>query len=228
MVSFIEIEGKTIRGFFQRRLNRFLALVKVEERVLPSFVPNPGRMHELLIPGTEVVLREVLGENRKTGYDLIGVLHEGQMVSVDSRVPNRLVFEALKNGDIKEISDYPIIKPEYNLGHSRFDFFLANEKERCLLEVKSYTLVEDGVAKFPDAKTERGRKHMTDLMKANREAYRTLVLFVIQRSDAKVFVPNDETDPEFGKAIRDAALEGVEVYASTRNSLKIRSFLRKK
>lgn len=213
MVSFIKIEGKTVRGFFQKRLNRFLALVKVEERVLPSFVPNPGRMHELLIPGTEVVLREVLREKRKTGYDLIGVLYEGQIVSVDSRVPNRLVLEALKNGDIEEVSDYLIIKPEYNYGHSRFDFFLANEKEKCLMEVKSCTLVEDGVAKFPDAKTDRGRRHMIDLMKAKKEAYRALVLFVVQRSDAKVFVPNDETDPEFGKTIRDAALEGVEVYA---------------
>ncbi len=213
MVSFVRIEGRIVRGFFQKRLNRFLALAKIEERVLPSFLPNPGRMYELLIPGTEVVLREVLDEKRKTGYDLIGVLYEDQIVSVDSRVPNRLVLEALKNGDIKEVLDYPIVKPEYKFGHSRFDFFLANEKEKCLLEVKSCTLVKDGVAKFPDAKTDRGRRHLIELIKAKKEAFRALVLFVIQRSDAKVFVPNDETDPEFGKALRVSALEGVEVYA---------------
>ena len=170
MVSFIKIEGRTLRGIFQERPNRFLALVKVEDMILPSFLPNPGRMHELLTPGTEVILREVLKENRKTDYDLIGVFYNGQMVSVDSRVPNKLVLEALKNRDIEELLEYNIIKPEYSYGHTRFDFFLANEDERCLLEVKSCTLVKDGVAMFPDVETERGRRHVTDLVKAKRKA----------------------------------------------------------
>ena len=213
MVSFIKIEGRNLRGVFQERLNRFLALVKVENRILPSFLPNPGRMHELLTPGTEVVLREVLKENRKTSYDLIGVFYNGQMVSVDSRVPNKLVLEALKNRDIEELSEYNIIKPEYGYGHTRFDFFLANEHERCLLEVKSCTLVKDGVAMFPDAETERGRRHVRDLVKAKKEGYRACVLFIVQRTDAHVFAPNDETDPEFGKVLRDATVERVEVYA---------------
>ena len=90
---------------------------------MPSFLPNPGRMHELLFPGTEVILREVLRGNRKTSYDLIGVFYNGQMVFVDSRVPNKLVLEALKNRDIEELSEYNIIKPEYGYGHTRFDFF---------------------------------------------------------------------------------------------------------
>jgi sugar fermentation stimulation protein A len=213
LVSFIKIEGKTLMGIFQKRPNRFLALVKVEDRILPSFLPNPGRMHELLTPGTEVILREVLKENRKTDYDLIGVFYNGQVVSVDSRVPNKLVLEALKNGDIEELSEYNIIKPEYGYGHTRFDFFLTNEHESCLLEVKSCTLVKDGVALFPDAETERGRRHLRDLVKAKKEGYRACVLFVVQRTDADVFAPNDETDSEFGKVLRDAALEGVEVYA---------------
>jgi len=213
LVSSIKIEGRTIRGVFQERPNRFSALVKVEDMVLPSFLPNPGRMHELLTPGTKVILREVLKENRKTDYDLIGVFYNSQRVSVDSRVPNKLVLEALKNRDIKELSEYNIIKPEYGYGHTRFDFFLANKHERCLLEVKSSTLVKDGVAMFPDAETERGRRHVTDLLKAKKEGYRACVLFIIQRTDAHVFAPNDETDPEFGKVLRDAAMKGVEVYA---------------
>ncbi len=213
MVTFIKIEGKTLRGVFQERPNRFLALVKVEDVVLPSFLPNPGRMHELLTPGTEVILREVLKENRKTDYDLIGVFYNGQVVSVDSRVPNKLVLEALKNRDIEELSEYNMIKPEYGYGHTRFDFFLANEHESCLLEAKSCTLVKDGVAMFPDAETERGRRHVRDLVKAKKEGYRACVLFIVQRTDVQVFAPNDETDPEFGKVLRDAAVEGVEVYA---------------
>jgi len=213
LVSFIRIEGRTRRGIFQERPNRFLALVRVEDRILPSFLPNPGRMPELLTPGTEVVLKEVLKEDRKTDFDLIGVFYKGQVVSVDSRVPNKLVLEALKNGDIEELSEYNIIKPEYGYGHTRFDFFLANEHESCLLEVKSCTLVKDGVALFPDAETERGRRHVRDLVKAKKEGYRACVLFVVQRTDAHVFTPNDETDLEFGKVLRDAAVNGVEVYA---------------
>jgi sugar fermentation stimulation protein A len=213
LVSFIKIEGRTLRGVFQERPNRFLTLVKVEDRILPSFLPNAGRMHDLLTPGTEVTLREVLKEDRKTDYDLIGVFHNGQVVSVDSRVPNKMALEALRNGDIEELPEYDVIKPEYGYGHTRFDFFLANEHESCLLEVKSCTLVKDGVALFPDAETERGRRHVRDLIKAKKEGYRACVLFVIQRTDARVFAPNDETDPEFGKVLRDAAVEGVGVYA---------------
>jgi sugar fermentation stimulation protein A len=170
-------------------------------------------MHELLRPGAAVVLHEVTKENRKTGYDLIGVLYNNQRVSVDSRIPNKLVLEALKKGDIEELHGYSTIKPEYSYGHTRFDFFLSNEEDRCFLEVKSCTLVRNGVAMFPDAVTERGRRHLLDLVKAKEEGYRACVLFIVQRTDACVFSPNDETDPEFGNALRNAALKGVEVYS---------------
>ena len=213
MVSSIEIVGRTIEGVFQERPNRFLALVNVEDKKLPCFLPNPGRMRELLIKGTKVILKEVLKENRKTDYDLIGVFYNDQMVSVDSRVPNRLVLEALKNRDIEEFSRYGLVKPEHAYGNTRFDFFLMDKHERCLLEVKSCTLVKNGVATFPDAKTERGRRHVRDLMKAKKEGYRACVLFIVQRTDAHVFAPNDETDPEFGEVLREAAVNGVEVYA---------------
>lgn len=202
-----------LEGFFQERPNRFLALVKVKEKILPTFLPNPGRMHELLIPKARVILREVKGKQRKTSYDLIGVVHNNTRVSIDSRVPNRLVFEALKNHDIEELSEYNVVKPEYSYGHTRFDFFLATKHSRCLLEVKSCTLVKNGIAMFPDAVTERGRRHLLDLIKAKKEGYRACVLFLVQRTDAYVFSPNDETDPEFGKALRDAAAEGVEAYS---------------
>ena len=213
VVSCIKIEGKIVRGVFQERPNRFAALVKMEENVLLTFLPNPGRMHELLIPGIEVFLRKVTGRNRKTGYDLIGVSYKGQRVSLDSRVPNKLVFEALKNKDIPELSKYTTIKPEFGYGHSRLDFFLANKHENCLLEVKSSTLVKEGVAMFPDAVTERGRRHINELTKAKKEGYRACLIFIVQRTDAHSFTPCDETDPEFGKALRKADKEGVEVYS---------------
>lgn len=213
LVSSIKIEGRIVRGVFQERPNRFSALVKVKDKVLLTYLPNPGRMHELLIPGTEVSLREVSKDNRKTSYDLIGVSYDGQRVSVDSRVPNKLVLEALRNQEITEFSEYTTIKPEFGYAHSRLDFFLTNKHESCLLEVKSATLVKDGVAMFPDAVTKRGRRHVNELVKAKKEGYRACVLFLVQRTDAHSFAPSDETDPEFGKALRNAAAEGVEVYA---------------
>ncbi len=213
VVSFVKIEGKLVRGVFQERPNRFSAIVRVHDKVLLTFLPNPGRMREFLVSGTEVVLREVSSENRKTGYDLIGVSYNGQWVSVDCRVPNKLVLEALKNRDLNEFTEYRIIKPEYGYGHTRFDFFLTNEIERCFLEVKSTTLVNDGVAMFPDAVTARGTRHVQDLVKAKKEGYRASILFIIQRPDAHAFAPCDAIDPKFGKALRNAASEGVEIYA---------------
>ncbi len=214
MESFIEIEGRLCQGVFLERPNRFLAMVKVEEAVEPSFLPNPGRLGELLFPGAEVLLREVGAKrHRKTEYDLIGVILDDQVVSVDTRVPNRLVLEALRNRDLDEFSEYQVIRPEYRYGHSRIDFFLANDGEWCLLEVKSCTLVVDGVALFPDAPTERGRRHLAELIKAKREGGRACVLFVVQRSDAQRFTPNDATDPAFGTMLRRAVREGVEAYA---------------
>jgi len=213
MASFIKIEGKITKGIFLERPNRFLALVKVDEEVLPSYLPDPGRMLELLAPETEVILHKVSEGNRKTKYDLIGVFHKKQTVSVDSRVSNKLVFEALKNKDIDEFSAYTLIKPEFSYGHARFDFLLTNEYERCLLEVKSCTLVKNGLAMFPDAPTKRGRRHLKELIKAKEEGYKTCILFNVQRTDAQVFTPNDEIDPKFGKTLREAALKGVEVYA---------------
>ena len=105
LVSSIRIEGQIVSGVFNERLNRFAAIVKIRDKVLLTFLPNPGRMHELLIPGTEVFLRKATKGNRKTSYDLIGVSYNGQRVSLDSRVPNKLIFEALKNKDIPELSE---------------------------------------------------------------------------------------------------------------------------
>ena len=144
---------------------------------------------------------------------MIRVSYNGQRVSLDSRLPNKLVLEALRNKDILELPEYTMIKPEFSYEHSRFDFFLANKHESCMLEIKSSTLVKDGVAMFPDAVTERGRRHINELAKATKEGFRACILFLVQRTDTNAFAPSDETDPKFGKALRNAANRGVEVYA---------------
>jgi len=213
MTVFIKVEGEILEGFFMERLTRFSALVKLENGIFEVFLPNPGRLRELLNFGAKVVLKRAMHEGRKTAYDLIGIYHDGRMVSVDSRVPNRLVLEALKNKALKEFAEYSTIKPEPFYGHTRFDFLLGNHEELCLLEVKSCTLVRDGIAMFPDAKTERGTRHVMELLKAKKEGYRACILFIIQRADAHSFSPADDVDKEFGEALRQASKGGVEVYA---------------
>ncbi|MEM2936531.1 MAG: DNA/RNA nuclease SfsA [Candidatus Bathyarchaeia archaeon] len=155
----MRIRGKTVTGTFQKRPNRFLALVRVNGTVVPCFLPNPGRLHELLVPDVKVILKEAPEGDRKTPYDLIGVWANDHKISVDSRVPNQLLLEALRNQELEEFSMYRVVKPEWSFGHTRFDFLLTDGVKKCLLEAKSCTLVEGGRALFPDAPTERGRRH---------------------------------------------------------------------
>jgi len=212
--TFFEIEGNTLEGVFRKRLTRFSAKVEVGGRIVECFLPNPGRLNELLFHGAKVVLKEVFASGRKTIYDIVGVNHGGTVVSIDSRLPNRLVYEALKNGDLPEFAGYKEIKPEQRYGCVKFDFLLEGlGLKPCLLEIKSCTLVRDGIAMFPDAPTERGTRHVLELAKALRDGYRAAVLFVVQRDDAYMFKPNDDLDPKFGRALRMAAKYGVEVYA---------------
>jgi sugar fermentation stimulation protein A len=206
----MEIEGRLVEGKFVARLNRFLVKVRLDGEV-ECFLPNPGRLEELLVPGAGVILREVK-RKRKTGYDLIGVRRDEGVVSIDSRIPNKLVREALENQAFEEFAGYEKIQPEYSFGKSKFDFLLTDGEE-CLLEVKSCTLVREGVAMFPDAPTGRGRRHVEELIEAKKKGYRACVLFVVQRIDVRRFSPNDTMDPEFGETLRRAAAEGVEVYA---------------
>ncbi len=182
-------------------------------------------MRELLVPGTKIVLKEINDFKRKTQYDVLAVFYKGMIVSIDSRIPNKLILEALKNDEIEEFSGYNHIKPEFAYGNSRFDFLLTNGKP-CIIEAKSCTLVNNGIALFPDAVTERGSRHLLELIKAKKEGYRACVLFLVQRTDAKYFSPNDETDPKFGKSLRKASKNGVEIYAYTSelkgNEIKIK------
>ncbi len=202
-----------MEGIFRERLTRFSVLVDLENKTCEAFLPNPGRLKELLTPGSKAVLRENFHGNRKTIYDLIGVYYKGQKVSVDSRFPNKLVFEALKKNALKEFAGYSVIKPEAYYGHTRFDFLLSEGQKSCFLEVKSCTLVKKGVAMFPDARTKRGARHVLDLVKAKKEGYRACIFFLIQRTDAHMFSSNNQVDPEFGKVLREAAKQDVEVYA---------------
>jgi sugar fermentation stimulation protein A len=194
------------------RPNRFLGVVEVEGSEEMCFIPNPGRMHELMVPGTRVYLLEKRGERRKTRYDMVLVDYKGVLVSVDSRLPNTLVAEAVHHRRLREFKGYTVERTEPVFHDSRLDLVLSDGEEQVMVETKSCTLVEEGVARFPDAPTKRGARHMRTLVKA-LDGGRAAAVFVIQRDDAQEFMPNDRTDPVFGEALRLAASMGVEAYA---------------
>jgi sugar fermentation stimulation protein A len=201
-------------GFFISRLNRFAALVEVAGREAMVHVANSGRLRELFEPGRRLLLAPAPGENRKTHYDLALVDLGHTLVSADARLPNALVAEALAAGSLEPFAQYPEVRREVTYGESRLDLALEGPMGRCYLETKSVTLVEDGgLALFPDAPTTRGVKHLHTLIQATAEGHQAGAIFVVQRSDASCLSPHDESDPDFGKALRKAKEAGVDVLA---------------
>ena len=205
--------GKLVESRFLRRLNRFAALVEVGGQETQVHVANSGRMRELFVEGRRVFLRPVHGDHRKTAFDLALVDLGDTLASADARLPNLLVHEALEEGRLSELAGYREFAREVVYGDSRLDLELRRPMGRCLVEAKSVTLVESGIGLFPDAPTTRGAKHVRSLARAVQEGYRAAVVFVVQRDDADALAPNDPADPEFGVALREAAAQGVELYA---------------
>ncbi len=202
------------KAILVERPNRFLGVVKLDDALTEVFIPNPGRMYELMVPGNEVYLRENSAPHRKTDFDMIGLEYNGVLVSIDSNLPNRFIKQLLKSRKLSFFENYDRVISEPRAYGGRFDFRLEGPLGVSFIEVKSCTLVEEGRAIFPDAPTVRGARHIKHLAASLMEgvATRAAVLFVIQKPDAIVFSPNDNTDPKFGDALRQAHSMGVEVY----------------
>lgn len=205
--------GPVERGVFQARPNRFIALVELHGAVRRCHVPNTGRLRELLLPGAVVWCQFHPEPGRKTAWTLLAVEHRGTVVNIDSQVPNRLAADFVRSGGLGLVPD--LVKPEQTFGDSRLDLYYEAGSVRGFAEVKGVTLNEDGVARFPDAPTERGVKHLHSLVRAVEAGYRAAALFVIQRCDVARFEPNQARDPAFARALREAAAQGVEVRALT-------------
>jgi len=199
-----------VKGSFLSRPNRFIAHVVIEGKEEVCHVKNTGRCRELLTPGATVYCQRSSNPNRKTKYDLIAVQKGERLINMDSQAPNVAAKEWLLAGGLGEITD---LRAEVTHGDSRFDFAFRKEGKQCYLEVKGVTLEHDGVCAFPDAPTERGAKHLRGLQKAAGEGCGAYVLFVIQMPDVKYLHPNDDTDPNFASALREASKAGVTVLA---------------
>lgn len=213
---------KVCCGKFIKRHNRFLADVEMSGRIFKVHVKNTGRCRELLVPGAEVFLEDFDAKmgTRKLRYSLIGVRKNiskySVIVNMDSQAPNKVVREALESGRLvlPSMDKTEYVKGEYSYGNSRLDFYVKDSKGRkALVEVKGVTLENNGVAMFPDAPTQRGVKHIKELIKAADDGYRSYVIFVIQMKGVDMFISNDKTHEDFGQVLRLADTAGVRILA---------------
>lgn len=214
--------AKMVPGVFLARPNRFIAHVEIDGQTEVCHVKNTGRCRELLPRGAQVWCEVAANPNRKTKFDLITVQKGHRLINMDSQAPNLAAKEWLAGGGLGAVEN---LRSETVHGDSRFDFSFTLDGKQCFLEVKGVTLENDGVCAFPDAPTDRGAKHLRGLTQAVRDGYGAYVLFVIQMSDVRYIHPNDNTDPAFGRALREAAANGVQILAMdctvTENSMTI-------
>lgn len=198
-------------GRFLSRPNRFVAHVLVDGTEEVVHVKNTGRCRELLMPDATVYLADSGNPNRKTRYDLIAVRKGSLLVNMDSQATNKVFGEWAAAGQFRP--GLTLLRPETVWGNSRFDFYWEAGDRKGFAEVKGVTLEENGHARFPDAPTLRGVKHLEELVLCRAEGYEATVCFVLQMGDMVDFAPNDVTHPAFGEALRRAAAAGVEVLA---------------
>lgn len=208
--------NRVIPGVFLKRPNRFIAHVCIHGKEEVCHVKNTGRCKELLVSGCTVYCAVSDNPNRKTKFDLIAVEKKVEsstlLINMDSQAPNAAVKEWLASG-ASPFGQIDLLKPECRHGNSRFDFYLECNKRKIFIEVKGVTLEDDGVVLFPDAPTERGVKHVHELIQCHAEGYETYILFVVQMERARYFTPNRKTHPEFADALCEAKQAGVELLA---------------
>ena len=210
----MKLHPRLVEARFIRRLNRFAALMECHGAQVQVHIANSGRLVELLSGENRMFLTPADSRAaRKTAFDLTLVEVDGVLVSADARAPNVLVQEAIECGLLSELSGYSTATREVRFHDSRLDIMLTRPDETCYVEAKSVTLVEDGIALFPDAPTERGRKHVATLARAVADGHRGVIVFVVQRPDAVKLLPNSRADPVFCDALNTAASSGVDVYA---------------
>ena len=201
-----------VKGIFKARPNRFIAEVEVDGNLEIAHVPNTGRCKELLVENAVVWLKPSDNPNRKTKFSLHFVENKGVLVSLYSQQANSIVYDAVVEGKIEELLGYNHHQREKSVDNSRIDIYLENSNgDSCFVEVKGVTLIIDGEARFPDAPTERGAKHLKELIKLKKEGNRCCVFFLIQHPAGEFFRPNWENDPIFSQTLNEAYAEGVEI-----------------
>ena len=194
-------------GIFLRRPNRFIAHVEIDGHEEVCHVKNTGRCRELLKEGARVLVEEFDSPHRKTKYDLVSVWKGDRLVNMDSQAPNKIFREWLLAGNL--FQEITLLKPECTFGKSRFDFYVEADGRKIFMEVKGVTLEEDNVARFPDAPTERGLKHLRELAECIRAGYEAYVVFIIQMKGILYVEANRKTHPAFADTLKEVVEAGV-------------------
>ena len=209
------IDQPVTEGRLLRRYKRFLADVELPTgELVTAHCPNTGSLTGCVPQGARAVLRDSQNPKRKLRWTLQTVEVEGTWVNVDTGLPNALVAEAVAADRVPELTGYDGLRREVRYGEgSRIDILLERPGERCYVEVKSTTLAGGGLARFPDAVTERGRKHLEELARMAEEGHRAVIFFCVSRGDVERFAPADEIDPRYGEVLRRVLTQGVEPLA---------------
>lgn len=211
------------KAVFLNRPNRFIAMILIEGIEEVCHVKNTGRCKELLLANADILVEECISDSRKTKYDLIAVWKGNRLINMDSSAPNKVFFEWLQQSSF--FKDIRFIKPESRFGNSRFDFYVEETNRRSYIEVKGVTLEENGIARFPDAPTERGVKHLNELIACKESGFDAYMVFIIQMKGVHHMEPNSKTHQAFTNALKDAKNAGVYILALdcfvTENSLAI-------
>lgn len=207
-------EKPLIPGVLRGRRWRFFADVQLADgRMVTAHCPNTGSMRSCSAPGSPVFLSESANPARRLRYTLELVDAGSALVGVHTGRTNRIVEEALEQRQIPELAVYTRWKREARFLDSRFDFRLEGPAESVFVEVKNVTLVEAGVAMFPDAVTLRGQKHLRTLIRARAKGHGAVMIYLVPRGDAHVFAPADHIDRDYGRILRRAAGRGVQIVA---------------
>jgi len=212
---------------FINRPNRFIANIEIDGKTEVCHVKNTGRCKELLVPNATVFVQESTNPQRKTKYDLIAVYKGKRLVNIDSQVPNKVFYQWLLESNF--FKDITFVKPEAKYKHSRFDYYIETARSKIFIEVKGVTLEENGIALFPDAPTERGVKHINELISSLDDGYEAWIVFIIQMKEILYFTPNAKMDKAFCLALEEAKKRGVNIIALdcivTKNSIRAGDFV---
>lgn len=202
-------------GHIIKRYKRFLADVKLDDgQIITAHTPNTGSMKSCWEPNDPVLMAHSDNAKRKYAHTLQMIQRDGSWVGINTHFANNLVQEAIENKVIKELKSYKNFKREVKVGKSRIDFFLDQSSKHpdCYLEVKNVTLREDdGLAYFPDAVSERGTKHLNELIHLKKDGFRTIIFYLVQREDVKAFSPAQHIDEKYAKTLKEAKKKGVEI-----------------
>jgi sugar fermentation stimulation protein A len=208
----MHFKEKLTHGTLIKRYKRFLADVRLDTgEIVVAHCTNSGSMKSCIEAGAEVYISPANDPKRKTQFTWEMIKMGGGWIGINTSIPNLLAFEAIKNQQIPGLKGYPSVRREVTYGNSRIDIFAENENEQCFIEVKNVSMKVREWARFPDAVTTRGKKHLETLIQIRKAGMRAVMLYVIQRMDVEVFGPARDIDPEYAETLKRAFAAGVEI-----------------